>query len=106
MAASVRTQIGELVERTLGGLPTLGGETVHLGEEWFARVYRLDEESRTIFLAHRLLVRKGFEQGPGFSIRFTVEYNLFGGTILELGNERQKLNLQKYASEVSWDVSR
>ena len=54
MAASVRTQAGELAERTLGGLPTLGGETVHLGEEWFARVYRLDEESRTIFLGAQI----------------------------------------------------
>jgi hypothetical protein len=27
----------------------------------------------------------GFEQGPGFSIRFTVQYNLFAGTVLELG---------------------
>ena len=55
----------------------------------------LTRNPERFFLAHRLLVRKGFEQGPGFSIRFTVEYNLFGGTILELGNERQKLNLQK-----------
>jgi acyl-CoA oxidase len=39
------------------------------------------------FLAHRLLVEHGFEQGPGFSIRFTVQFNLFAGTILELGSE-------------------
>jgi len=53
----------------------------------------LTENPERFFLAHRLLVRKGFEQGPGFSIRFTVEYNLFGGTILELGNDRQKMSL-------------
>ena len=37
------------------------------------------------FEAHRLLVNHGFEQGPGFSIRFTVQFNLFAGTVLELG---------------------
>ena len=54
----------------------------------------LTRNPERFFLAHRLLVRKGFEQGPGFSIRFTVEYNLFGGTVLELGNDRQRMSLQ------------
>jgi acyl-CoA oxidase len=55
----------------------------------------LQENPERFFEAHRLLVRKGFSQGPGFSIRFTVEYNLFGGTILELGNDSQRTELEK-----------
>lgn len=46
----------------------------------------LREEPSKFFEAHRLLVNHGFEQGPGFSIRFTVQFNLFAGTILELGS--------------------
>ena len=45
----------------------------------------LREDPSKFFEAHRLLVQHGFEQGPGFSIRFTVQFNLFAGTILELG---------------------
>ena len=45
----------------------------------------LMESPAKFFEAHRLLARAGFDQGPGFSIRFTVQYNLFAGTVLELG---------------------
>jgi acyl-CoA oxidase len=45
----------------------------------------LVEAPAKFFEAHRLLARAGFDQGPGFSIRFTVQYNLFAGTVLELG---------------------
>ena len=37
------------------------------------------------FLAHRLLSRMLVD---GFGIRFTVQFNLFGGTVLKLGTER------------------
>jgi acyl-CoA oxidase len=39
------------------------------------------------FLAHRLLVDSS--RGPGFAIRFTVLYNLFGGTVLSLSSPEQ-----------------
>ena len=37
------------------------------------------------FLAHRLLARHAPEHGPGFWIRFTVQFNLFAGTVVALG---------------------
>ena len=51
------------------------------------------------FEAHRLLVNHGFEQGPGFSIRFTVQYNLFAGTILELGGPTHLAALEHMQAE-------
>lgn len=48
----------------------------------------LKQQPSRFFEAHRLLVNHGFEQGPGFSIRFTVQFNLFAGTVLELGGPR------------------
>jgi acyl-CoA oxidase len=41
------------------------------------------------FLAHRLLARHATSLGPGFWIRFTVQYNLFAGTVLGLGGPDQ-----------------
>jgi len=43
------------------------------------------------FLAHRMLVGL---HSPGFSIRFTVQYNLFTGTILGLGGPEQVAELE------------
>ena len=37
------------------------------------------------FLAHRLLATHAPEHGPGFWIRFTVQFNLFAGTVVALG---------------------
>jgi len=37
------------------------------------------------FHAHRLLAKITPQFGPGFWIRFTVQYNLFAGTIVALG---------------------
>jgi acyl-CoA oxidase len=37
------------------------------------------------FLAHRLLAKHAPEHGPGFWIRFTVQFNLFAGTVVALG---------------------
>jgi acyl-CoA oxidase len=42
------------------------------------------------FLAHRMLVGL---RGPGFWIRFTVQYNLFAGTVLGLGGPEQVAQL-------------
>ena len=41
------------------------------------------------FEAHRLLARHAVHHGPGFWIRFTVQYNLFAGTILAVGGDDQ-----------------
>lgn len=39
------------------------------------------------FEAHRQIAARSTELGPGFFIRFTVQYNLFAGTILGCGGE-------------------
>jgi len=44
------------------------------------------------FLAHRMLVGL---RGPGFWIRFTVQYNLFAGTVLGLGGPEQVAELDR-----------
>jgi len=41
------------------------------------------------FQAHRLLLAPNGKRGCGFGIRFTVQYNLFAGSILGLGNKEQ-----------------
>ena len=55
----------------------------------------LKTDPSKFFEAHRLLVNHGFEQGPGFSIRFTVQYNLFAGTVLELGGPKHLRALEQ-----------
>lgn len=55
----------------------------------------LVESPAKFFEAHRLLARAGFDQGPGFSIRFTVQYNLFAGTVLELGGPAHVRQLKR-----------
>jgi acyl-CoA oxidase len=37
------------------------------------------------FEAHRIVAKNSCKLGPGFSIRFTVHYNLFAGTVIALG---------------------
>ena len=49
----------------------------------------LRDHPERFFGAHRMLARESPLLGPGFWIRFTVHYNLFGGTILAVGNDEQ-----------------
>lgn len=49
----------------------------------------LTEAPEKFFGAHRVLSEYATKVGPGFGIRFTVQFNLFGGTILALGNTQQ-----------------
>lgn len=46
------------------------------------------------FAAHRILVDPE-HRGPGFWIRFTVQYNLFAGTVLGLGTEQHLAELEE-----------
>lgn len=59
----------------------------------------LTEKPAKFFEAHRLLAQQGFDHGPGFSIRFTVQYNLFAGTVLELGGHQHLKQLQAMQSK-------
>jgi acyl-CoA oxidase len=49
----------------------------------------LRDDPERFFNAHRILARHAVEHGPGFWIRFTVQYNLFAGTILAVGGKDQ-----------------
>jgi acyl-CoA oxidase len=51
----------------------------------------LQESPDKFFLAHRMLVGL---RGPGFWFRFTVQYNLFAGTVLGLGGPEQIAKLK------------
>ena len=53
------------------------------------------------FEAHRMLVQHSTRLGPGFGIRFTVQFNLFGGTVVGLGTEAQVMCMAPYDSESS-----
>jgi len=54
------------------------------------------------FQAHRLIGDYGIRVGPGVLIRFTVQYNLFCGTIVALGTEEQveSLNAMQAAGKL------
>ena len=49
----------------------------------------LRDHPERFFEAHRMLAKESPTLGPGFWIRFTVHYNLFGGTVLAVGNDDQ-----------------
>ena len=53
----------------------------------------LEEHPARFYAAHRYLSKYGHKIGPGFSIRFTVQFNLFAGTVLALGNDEQRASL-------------
>lgn len=53
------------------------------------RLTDLRDEPERFFRAHRLLGRHAVPHGPGFFIRFTVQYNLFAGTVLAVGSDEQ-----------------
>jgi acyl-CoA oxidase len=49
----------------------------------------LRDAPERFFRAHRQVAARATELGPGFFIRFTVQYNLFAGTILGCASEEQ-----------------
>jgi len=51
------------------------------------------------FLAHRILAEKTPDFGPGFWIRFTVNCNLFAGTVVAIGSESQVSQLWEYQKQ-------
>jgi acyl-CoA oxidase len=55
----------------------------------------LRDDPEKFFLAHRLLAEVTPQLGPGFWIRFTVQYNLFAGTILAVAGPDQISKLQE-----------
>jgi acyl-CoA oxidase len=56
----------------------------------------LRKNPKRFFAAHRILSEHATSIGPGFGIRMTVQYNLFAGTIIALGNDKQVAALEDY----------
>jgi len=59
----------------------------------------LQHNPARFFEAHRILARHAVQHGPGFWIRFTVQYNLFAGTILAVGGDDQVRSLDDMQSD-------
>lgn len=57
----------------------------------FTDIYQNPER---YFLAHRIVAEQAPRTGPGFFIRFTVQYNLFAGTVVGLGGPEQLAALE------------
>jgi alkylation response protein AidB-like acyl-CoA dehydrogenase len=49
----------------------------------------LRDDPQWFFEAHRVIACHGMDLGMGFWTRFTVQFNLFAGTILAVGNDSQ-----------------
>ena len=54
----------------------------------------VEDDPERFFGAHRALATHATTLGPGFWIRFTVQYNLFAGTCAALGTEAQRARLE------------
>ena len=59
----------------------------------------LQDNPARFYAAHRYLSAYAHKIGPGFFIRFTVQFNLFAGTVLALGNDEQKASLNKMQAD-------
>lgn len=59
----------------------------------------LREAPENFFAAHRLLSEYATRVGPGFGIRFTVQFNLFAGTVIALGNSQQVALLSEWQAQ-------
>jgi len=67
------------------------------GAAWLRRILRsgllsptdIRDNPERFFLAHTLVAADATRVGPGFWIRFTVQYNLFAGTVMALGRPDQ-----------------
>lgn len=89
---------------SIADLPKLGSIHYEVSAERLRRLMRegllrltdLRNEPQKFFTAHKLLSEHATEVGPGFGIRFTVQVNLFAGTILGLGNEKQVAMLETF----------
>ncbi len=58
------------------------------------------------FAAHRVLSEYATKLGPGFGIRFTVQFNLFAGTLAAIGTEGKPPLLQRIrAGIIGWQAN-
>ena len=54
----------------------------------------LEENPERFFEAHREVAKLSVAHGPGFFIRFTVQYNLFAGTVIGMAADDQRATLE------------
>ena len=59
----------------------------------------MQRRPQRFFAAHRLLATRFDEGVGGFGIRFTVQFNLFVGSIIGLGSDDQIAQLEQYQQE-------
>merc|ERR1712166_1736213 len=59
----------------------------------------LRDDPEWFFEAHRVIAAFGPELGQGFWTRFTVQYNLFAGTVLATGNDAQVDSLNELGAK-------
>lgn len=55
----------------------------------YLKMTDLRDDPEWFFEAHRIIGQHGTDLGGGFWTRFTVQYNLFAGTVLAAGNPQQ-----------------
>ena len=70
----------------LGPVADSGATNFVVSEEQVLQFSDMRDEPEKFFLAHRLLSTVGL---GGFGIRFTVQFNLFAGSIMGMASERQ-----------------
>merc|ERR1719272_2335191 len=71
------------------GFEESSGQLRELLKLGFLKMTDLRDDPEWFFEAHGCIARTGESLGMGFWTRFTVQYNLFAGTIIAVGNESQ-----------------
>lgn len=84
---------------SISDIPSTSGSNVHynvsadrlrrLVQSGILRLTDLRDNPERFFMAHRKLSELATQIGPGFGIRFTVQFNLFAGTIVGVGGDEQ-----------------
>lgn len=84
------------------GFEESSGQLRELLKLGFLKMTDLRDDPEWFFEAHGCIARTGESLGSGFWTRFTVQYNLFAGTIIAVGNESQikQLDAMQVAGEL------
>jgi acyl-CoA oxidase len=99
---------GQTFQQHTADLPALGANLHYtksadrlrrLLREGPLKLTDLVNEPERFFKAHDVLSGYATDVGPGFGIRFTVQFNLFAGTVLALGSPEHVKLLDKFQAE-------
>lgn len=75
------------------------GQLRELLKSGMVKMTDLRDDPEWFFEAHRIIGKHGADLGGGFWTRFTVQYNLFAGTVLAVGNPAQIEELNEMQKE-------